>query len=178
MRGSWSIVTSPGAAATAGIALTAGLAVCAWAAGVSKALFFFYFPSKEDALLEAGVLSTRDARRKARDLVTKPYDLTEVIIAVLTTLERTMRPNPPELLIEVVLEGNRAEPRPKARRTPTTRPDSSSFRCCGAPSRTASFRPTWMCCSGARRPVTHGGRHPPLGRRRVRRPQLRRGGRP
>jgi AcrR family transcriptional regulator len=81
------------------------------AAGVSKALFYFYFPSKEDALLEAGVLSTSEARRLGRELVTGPYDLPDVILAVLTALERTMRRNPPQLLIEIVLESNRAEMR-------------------------------------------------------------------
>ncbi|MDL4817289.1 TetR/AcrR family transcriptional regulator [Actinomadura opuntiae] len=81
------------------------------AAGVSKALFYFYFPRKEDALLEAGFLSTRDARHKWRELVADPYDLPEVIFQVLETLERTMRRNPPELLIHITLEGHRAEQR-------------------------------------------------------------------
>jgi AcrR family transcriptional regulator len=81
------------------------------AAGVSKALFHFYFPRKEDALLAAGVLSTREARRTARDLVDGPYELSDVIVAVLTTLERTMRHNPPELLVETVLEADRREHR-------------------------------------------------------------------
>ncbi|MFD0687282.1 TetR/AcrR family transcriptional regulator [Actinomadura fibrosa] len=81
------------------------------AAGVSKALFYFYFPTKEDALIEAGVLSTREARRKARELLAGPYDLPDVIGAVLAALERSMRHNPPELLIEATLEGHRAEHR-------------------------------------------------------------------
>lgn len=81
------------------------------AAGVSKALFYFYFPRKEDALLEAGFLSTREARQKWRELVDRPYDLPEVIVAVLATLESTMRRHPPQLLIETTLEGHRAEQR-------------------------------------------------------------------
>jgi AcrR family transcriptional regulator len=81
------------------------------AAGVSKALFYFYFPRKEDALLEAGFLSTRDARHKWRELVDEPYDLPDVIFKVLATLEQTMRRNPPELLIHTTLEGYRAEQR-------------------------------------------------------------------
>jgi len=95
---------------TKGFAGTTVADICQ-AAGVSKALFYFYFPRKEDALLEAGFLSTREAREKWRKLVGQPYDLPEVIIAVLATLERTMRRNPPELLIEVTLEGHRAEQR-------------------------------------------------------------------
>lgn len=81
------------------------------AAGVSKALFYFYFPRKEDALLEASVLSTREARKKWCELVEQPYELTEVIVAILAVLERMMRRNPPELLIEATLEGHRAERR-------------------------------------------------------------------
>ncbi|MGI8331489.1 TetR/AcrR family transcriptional regulator [Actinomadura scrupuli] len=95
---------------TKGFADTTVADICQ-AAGVSKALFYFYFPRKEDALFEAGVLSTREARRKGRELVAKPYDLPEVIVAVLATLEQTMRRNPPELLIETTLEGHRAEHR-------------------------------------------------------------------
>lgn len=95
---------------TKGFAATTVADICQ-AAGVSKALFYFYFPRKEDALLEAGFLSTREARQKWRELVDRPYDLTEVIVAVLATLERTMRRNPPELLIEATLEGHRAEQR-------------------------------------------------------------------
>src|ERR1700753_1964371 len=56
------------------------------AAGVSKALFYFYFPRKEDALLEAGFFSTRDARQTWRDLVAEPYELSDVIRAVLAAL--------------------------------------------------------------------------------------------
>jgi AcrR family transcriptional regulator len=82
------------------------------AAGVSKALFYFYFPRKEDALFEAGVLSTREAHRTARDLVAAgPYDLSEVIVAMLAAVERSMRRDPPELIIETVLEADRREHR-------------------------------------------------------------------
>lgn len=95
---------------TKGFAATTVADICQ-AAGVSKALFYFYFPRKEDALLEAGVLSTRDARRTGRELVEGPYELPEVIVAILSALERTMRRNPPELLIEATLEGHRAERR-------------------------------------------------------------------
>jgi AcrR family transcriptional regulator len=95
---------------TKGFAGTTVADICQ-AAGVSKALFYFYFPRKEDALLEAGVLSTQEARRTGRELVAKPYDLAEVIVAVLAVLERTMRRNPPELIIEATLEGHREEQR-------------------------------------------------------------------
>lgn len=88
------------------------------AAGVSKALFYFYFPRKEDALLAAGLMSTRDARDTWRDLVSRPYDLAGVIFEVLATLERTMRRNPPELIIQTTLEGYRAEQRALAEQRP------------------------------------------------------------
>ena len=77
------------------------------AAGVSKALFYFYFPRKEDVLFEVGVLSTEEAHRKAAELLRKPYDLPAVIAAVLTSLENTMRGSPAELVIEAILEGYR-----------------------------------------------------------------------
>ncbi|MGI5330540.1 TetR/AcrR family transcriptional regulator [Actinomadura nitritigenes] len=102
---------------TKGFADTTVADICQ-AAGVSKALFYFYFPRKEDALLEAGFLSTREARHKWRELVAGPYDLAEVIVQVLATLERTMRRNPPELLIQTTLEGYRAEQRALAEREP------------------------------------------------------------
>ncbi|HVQ49868.1 MAG TPA: TetR/AcrR family transcriptional regulator [Mycobacterium sp.] len=77
------------------------------AAGVSKALFYFYFPRKEDVLFEVGVLSTAAAHSVAAEMLTKPYDIATVIRAVLATLEDTMRGNPPELIIEAILEGYR-----------------------------------------------------------------------
>jgi AcrR family transcriptional regulator len=92
---------------TRGFAGTTVADICR-AAGVSKALFYFYFPRKEDALLEAGLLSTREARRTWRELVSQPYDLRDVIVAVLATLESAMRRDPPELVIEVTLESQRA----------------------------------------------------------------------
>jgi AcrR family transcriptional regulator len=77
------------------------------AAGVSKALFYFYFPRKEDVLFEVGVLSTDAAHSVAAEMLTKPYDIPTVIRAVLATLEDTMRGSPPELIIEAILEGYR-----------------------------------------------------------------------
>jgi len=77
------------------------------AAGVSKALFYFYFPRKEDVLFEVGVLSTDAAHQTATEMLRKPYELSAVIAAVLTSLETTMRGNPPELIIEAILEGYR-----------------------------------------------------------------------
>ncbi|OLT12134.1 TetR family transcriptional regulator [Actinomadura sp. CNU-125] len=95
---------------TKGFAETTVADICR-AAAVSKALFYFYFPRKEDALLEAGFLSTRDARQKWRELVAEPYDLFEVIAAVLSALERTMRRTPADLIVQTALEGYRAEHR-------------------------------------------------------------------
>jgi AcrR family transcriptional regulator len=77
------------------------------AAGVSKALFYFYFPRKEDVLFEVGVLSTDAAHLVATEMLAKPYDVPKVITAVLATIENTMRSSPPELVIEAILEGYR-----------------------------------------------------------------------
>jgi AcrR family transcriptional regulator len=77
------------------------------AAGVSKALFYFYFPRKEDVLFEVGVVSTDAAHSKATEMMAKQYDVPTVINAVLTSLEYTMRCNPPELIIETIIEGYR-----------------------------------------------------------------------
>jgi AcrR family transcriptional regulator len=99
------------AAATAlwrahGYARTTVADICR-AAGVSKALFYFYFPRKEDVLFEVGVLSTDTAHHAAKKMLGKPYEVPAVIAAVLTSLENTMRDSPPELIIEAILEGYR-----------------------------------------------------------------------
>jgi AcrR family transcriptional regulator len=95
---------------TNGYANTTVADICR-AAGVSKALFYFYFPRKEDVLFEVGVLSTKAAQRTAHELLGKPYEIADVVDAALTTLERSMARNPPELIIETILEGYRHEHR-------------------------------------------------------------------
>jgi AcrR family transcriptional regulator len=77
------------------------------AAGVSKALFYFYFPRKEDVLFEVGVVSTDAAHSLATEMLAKPYDIPVIITAVLASLENTMRTSTPELIIEAILEGYR-----------------------------------------------------------------------
>jgi AcrR family transcriptional regulator len=81
------------------------------AAGVSKGLFYFYFPRKEDVLFEVGFLSSRSAQREAHALLDRPYEVPLVVAATLASLERSMRRNPPELIIEAILEGYRHEHR-------------------------------------------------------------------
>ncbi len=95
---------------TKGYATTTVADICT-AAGVSKALFYFYFPRKEDVLFEIGVMSTRSAQDTIHRLLDKPYDIHAVISAALTTFERSMLRNPPELVIETILEGYRHEHR-------------------------------------------------------------------
>jgi len=95
---------------TQGYANTTVADICI-AAGVSKGLFYFYFPRKEDVLFEVGVLSIRSAQRIARALLTKPYEVSSVVAAALTSLERSMGRNPPELVIQTILEGYRHEHR-------------------------------------------------------------------
>jgi AcrR family transcriptional regulator len=110
---------------TNGYANTTVADICR-AAGVSKALFYFYFPRKEDVLFDVGVLSTQAAQRAVRDLLTKPYEIPAVIDAALTTLEQSMARNPPELIIETILEGYRQEHRILAGELPAE-PDLGMF---------------------------------------------------
>src|ERR1700747_845369 len=63
---------------TNGYANTTVADICR-AAGVSKALFYFYFPRKEDVLFDVGVLSTDAAHSVAAEMLTKPYDIPAVI---------------------------------------------------------------------------------------------------
>ncbi|WP_183470251.1 TetR/AcrR family transcriptional regulator [Mycolicibacterium iranicum] len=95
---------------TQGYAATTVADICT-AAGVSKALFYFYFPRKEDVLFEVGVLSTQSAHRTIHDLMTKPYEVESVIAAALRAFERSMARNPRDLIIETILEGYRHEHR-------------------------------------------------------------------
>lgn len=93
---------------TNGYAKTTVADICR-AAGVSRALFYFYFPAKEDVLFEVGVLSTRAARRTVRTLTRGDYDIETVIKGALRSLERSMSRNPPELIVAAVLEGYRQQ---------------------------------------------------------------------
>ena len=95
---------------TNGYASTTVADICR-AAGVSKALFYFYFPRKEDVLFEVGVMSTQAAQHTVHEMVAKPYEVPAVIDAALSTLERSMSRNPRELIIETILEGYRHEHR-------------------------------------------------------------------
>ncbi|MDZ4232370.1 MAG: TetR/AcrR family transcriptional regulator, partial [Dietzia sp.] len=102
---------------TKGYATTTIADICA-AAGVSKALFYFYFPRKEDVLFEVGVMSTQSAHRAIHKLLQGPYEIEAVIAAALTAFERSMARNPKELVIETILEGYRHEHRILAEGTP------------------------------------------------------------
>ena len=101
---------------TNGYAATTVADICT-AAGVSKALFYFYFPRKEDVLFEVGVMSTISAHRTIHAQLAKPYDVEPVIFAALKAFERSMSRNPPELVIETILEGYRHEHRILAKGT-------------------------------------------------------------
>jgi AcrR family transcriptional regulator len=105
---------------TNGYANTTVAEICR-GAGVSKALFYFYFPRKEDVLFEVGVMSTRSAQRTIAKLLADDYDVMTVVGAALTALERSMSSNPRELVIETILEGYRHEHRLLA--TGENRPD-------------------------------------------------------
>jgi AcrR family transcriptional regulator len=95
---------------TNGYAKTTVADICR-AAGVSRALFYFYFPAKEDILFEVGLLSTRAAQKTVRSLLDTDYDVEAVIAEALRSLERSMARNPRELIVETILEGYRHEHR-------------------------------------------------------------------
>jgi AcrR family transcriptional regulator len=96
---------------TNGYAKTTVADICR-AAGVSRALFYFYFPAKEDVLFEVGLLSTRAAHKTVHEeLATGAYDVHAVISKALRSLERSMAPNPRDLVVETILEGYRQEQR-------------------------------------------------------------------
>src|ERR1700733_1957658 len=77
------------------------------AAGVSKALFYFYFPRKEDVLFEFVVQSEQAAYQVTRSMLDKPYEVREVVAAALASLEADMKRNPPELVVQTIVEGYR-----------------------------------------------------------------------
>jgi AcrR family transcriptional regulator len=95
---------------TNGYAKTTVADICR-AAGVSRALFYFYFPAKEDVLFEVGLLSTRAAQKTVRKRLQTDYDVEAVIAQALRSLERSMVRNPRELIVETILEGYRQEHR-------------------------------------------------------------------
>jgi AcrR family transcriptional regulator len=95
---------------TNGYAKTTVADICR-AAGVSRALFYFYFPAKEDVLFEVGLLSTRAAQKTIRSLLNTDYDVEAVIADALRSLERSMARNPRDLIVETILEGYRHEHR-------------------------------------------------------------------
>jgi AcrR family transcriptional regulator len=77
------------------------------AAGVSKALFYFYFPRKEDVLFEFVAESEQAAYQITRSMLAKPYQVGDVITEALASLESDMRRNTPELVIQTIVEGYR-----------------------------------------------------------------------
>ncbi|OBK76229.1 TetR family transcriptional regulator [Mycobacterium sp. 1274761.0] len=93
---------------TNGYAKTTVADICR-AAGVSRALFYFYFPAKEDVLFEVGLLSTRAAQKTVHQQLSGDYDVDAVIVAALRSLERSMSRNPRDLIVETILEGYRQE---------------------------------------------------------------------
>ncbi|MGI8335736.1 TetR/AcrR family transcriptional regulator [Actinomadura scrupuli] len=95
---------------TKGFAETTVTDICK-AAGVSKALFYVYFSRREDVLLEVEIFLIRDAHLAAQTVASRPYDLFDLIKAVVETLERGVRHHPPELVFETVLEAYRIEQR-------------------------------------------------------------------
>src|ERR1044072_6463569 len=93
---------------TNGYAKTTVADICR-AAGVSRALFYFYFPAKEDVLFEVGLLSTRAAQKTVHEELAGDYHVNAVIGKALRSLERSMARNPRDLVVETILEGYRQE---------------------------------------------------------------------
>jgi AcrR family transcriptional regulator len=79
------------------------------AAGVSKALFYVYFSRKEDVLFEAEIFTIRDAHAAAQSVTVRPYELVDLIAAVVETLIRRTRRFPPDLVFESVIQSYRLE---------------------------------------------------------------------
>jgi AcrR family transcriptional regulator len=79
------------------------------AAGVSKALFYVYFSRKEDVLFEAEIFTIRDAHSVAQSVTDHPYQLVDLIAAVVETLTRRTRRFPPDLVFESVIQSYRLE---------------------------------------------------------------------
>jgi AcrR family transcriptional regulator len=95
---------------TNGYAKTTVADICR-AAGVSRALFYFYFPAKEDVLFEVGLLSTRAAQKAVHQNLAGDYDVHTVVARALRSLEGSMARNPRDLIVETILEGYRQENR-------------------------------------------------------------------
>ena len=95
---------------TNGYAKTTVADICR-AAGVSRALFYFYFPAKEEILFEVGLISTRAAQKAVRARLKAKYEVESVIADALRSLERSMARNPRDLIVETILEGYRQEHR-------------------------------------------------------------------
>jgi AcrR family transcriptional regulator len=95
---------------TNGYAKTTVADICR-AAGVSRGLFYFYFPAKEDILFEVGLISTRAAQKAVRARLKSDYEVESVIADALRSLERSMARNPRDLIVETILEGYRQEHR-------------------------------------------------------------------
>jgi AcrR family transcriptional regulator len=94
---------------TKGFAQTTVTDICK-AAGVSKALFYVYFARREDVLMEIEVFTMREAHLAAQRLP-RPYELVDLVQAVIGVLEQGMRRYPPDLVFEAVLESYRIERR-------------------------------------------------------------------
>jgi AcrR family transcriptional regulator len=111
---------------TKGYADTTVADICR-AAGVSRALFYFYFPAKEDILFDVGLSSTRAAQQVVRSALDTDFDIETVIAKALRSLERSMARNPRELVVETILEGYRHEHRILAGEAPADHADADMF---------------------------------------------------
>jgi AcrR family transcriptional regulator len=79
------------------------------AAGVSKALFYVYFARKEDVLLHIEALTMSEARDAACAVLSAPYDVRDIVVAVVEQLEARARRFPADVIFEAVLETYRLE---------------------------------------------------------------------
>jgi AcrR family transcriptional regulator len=145
---------------TNGYAATTVADICK-AAGVSRALFYFHFPSKEDLLFEVGVRSTHAARELAATLADGNHPLDTVIFRVLDSLGRSMARNPPELIVATVLEGYRRQYRPEndSRTEPESRLFQQVFARARADGRIAAHVDTGHLAHLAQILVNEGARH-------------------
>src|SRR3546814_21010658 len=82
---------------TNGYATTTVADICR-AAGVSRALFYFYFPAKEDILFEVGLLSPPAAPKTVHSLRAKAYDPETLVGGALRSVERSQAHTPPAII--------------------------------------------------------------------------------
>ncbi len=88
---------------TQGFANTTVEEICA-AAGVAKGTFYFYFPRKEDLLVEIGLHTTRRVGQELEEQLESDRPTSEVLLDTIGQLARRTARTPKPMLLEVIYE--------------------------------------------------------------------------